>query len=258
MKGSTGLRFAAWIIALALVALPVVGVLDGWFASSRWPVRQLEVHATFQHVSAAEVRAAVTPSLGAGFFAVNLGQVRDALAALPWVAHVEVSKHWPGRLDITITEINPVARWGNDALLGRNGHVFRIPDASTVNGLPQFNAPDDRAADVMAFYRTAEVDFAPYGLRVTTVNLSARGSWSLALSNGGRVTVGDQDSDQRLARFVAALPVLMRGRSDGFVYADLRYSNGFAVRWPMPAPGTAAPTNPPANGVTTHVVDGNA
>ncbi len=155
MKGAIGLRFAAWIIAITLVALPVVGVLQGWFASDRWPVRQLQVHATFRHVSAAELRAAVAPSLGAGFFAIDLDKVRDAVAALPWVARVEVSKHWPDALDITVTEIDPVARWGSDALLARDGRIFKVPDPGMVNGLPQFNAPDDRVADVMAFYRTA-------------------------------------------------------------------------------------------------------
>lgn len=255
MKGGIGLRFAAWIIAITLVALPVVGVLQGWFASGRWPVRQLQVHATFRHVSAAELRAAVAPSLGAGFFAIDLDKVRDAVAALPWVARVEVSKHWPDALDITVTEIDPVARWGGDALLARDGRIFKVPDPGVVNGVPKFNAPDDRAADVMAFYRTAQIDFAPYSLRVAEVDLSARGSWNLVLSNQGRVTVGDKQPDLRLARFVAALPILMRGRSDGFVYADLRYSNGFAVRWPD-APAAPVP-NQPANGVTSHVVDGN-
>ena len=255
MKGAVALRFAAWIIALTLVALPVVGVLQGWFASERWPVHELQVHATFSHVSAAQVRTAVAPSLGAGFFAVNLEKVRDAVAALPWVSRVEVSKHWPDALDITITEIDPIAHWGSDSLLGRDGRIFKVPNASVVNGLPQFSAPDDRVADVLAFYRTAQIDFAPYSLRVTGVDLSARGSWSLTLSNDGHVTVGDAQPDQRLARFVAALPILMRGRSDGFIYADLRYSNGFAVRWPE-VPAASAPTKS-TNGVTSHVVDGN-
>ncbi|HEX7370453.1 MAG TPA: cell division protein FtsQ/DivIB [Rhodanobacteraceae bacterium] len=256
MKGATSLRFAAWIIAITLVALPVVGVLQGWFASDRWPVRQLQVHATFRHVSAAQVRAAVAPSLGAGFFAIDLDKVRDAIAALPWVGRVQVSKHWPDALDITISEIDPVARWGKAALLGRNGQIFKVPDAGVVNGLPQFNAPDDRAADVMAFYRAALADFAPYNLRVTQVDLTARGSWNLVLSNGGHVTVGDTQPDQRLARFTAALPLLMRGRSDGFVYADLRYSNGFAMRWSeQPAPSKTAPKV--TRVVTSHVVDGH-
>lgn len=251
MKSAAGLRLTAWIIAIALVAVPVVGVLEGWFAANRWPVRQLQVHASFQHVSADQVRAAVAPSLGAGFFAIDLDAVRDAVARLPWVGKVQVSKHWPDALDISITEIQPVAHWGKDALLGRNGRVFKVPDPGVVNGLPYFNAPDGREADITAFYHTAEVDFAPYDLRVAEVDLSARGSWALVLSNGGRVTVGDERPDQRLARFVRALPILMRGRSDGFVYADLRYSNGFAVHWPPPAPAATQP----ANGTIPHAPD---
>ena len=251
MKGAVSLRFAAWLIAIALVALPVIGVLQGWFASDRWPVRELQVHATFRHVGAAQIRAAVAPTLGSGFFAIRLDKVRDAVAALPWVGQVEVSKHWPDALDITVTEIQPVAHWGGAALLDRDGRIFTVPDAGVVNGLPQFNAPDDRAADVMTFYRTALTDFAPYDLRVTGVDLSARGSWTLALSNGGQVVVGDDRPDQRLARFAAALPVLMRGRSGGFVYADLRYSNGFAVRWPEPAPILT----PNSKNGGSHVVD---
>lgn len=255
MKSATGLRLAAWIIAIALVALPVVGVLQGWFAADRWPVRQLQVRATFQHVSAAQIRAAVTPALGAGFFAIDLDHVRDAVAALPWVARVEVGKHWPGALDITVEEIQPIAHWGADSLLDRDGRIFKVPDPGVVNGLPQFNAPDDRVADVMAFYRTAQTDFAPYSVRVAGVDLSARGSWTLMLSNGGYVVVGNDRPDQRLARFAAALPVLMRGRGDGFVYADLRYSNGFAVRWPVLAV-PASPTNSTKGGIS-HVADGN-
>ncbi|MGH8147437.1 MAG: cell division protein FtsQ/DivIB [Rhodanobacteraceae bacterium] len=236
MKGTVSLRLAAWVIALALIALPIIGVLEGWFASGRWPVRQLQVHASFQHVTAPEIRAAVQPSLGAGFFAIDLDKVRDAVAALPWVGQVEVSKHWPDALDITVREIQPVAYWGSGALLGRDGRIFKVPNPGVVNGLPQFNASDDRVADVTTFFHTAQEDFAPYGLRVIGVDLSARGSWTLTLSNGGRVVVGDDHPDKRLARFAAALPVLMRGRNGGFSYADLRYSNGFAVRWPEPAP----------------------
>jgi cell division protein FtsQ len=259
MKGIASLRLAAWSLAIVLVALPVVGVLQGWFASGRWPVRQLQVHATFRHVSSDEVRAAVTPSLGAGFFAINLDKVRDAVAALPWVGQVEVSKHWPDALDITIREIEPVARWGSTALLGRSGRIFTVPDPGVVNGLPQFNAPAGRAADVMAFFHAAQQDFTPYGLHVTSVDLSALGSWSLTLSNGGQVVVGGEQPDQRLARFAAALPILMRGRDGGFTYADLRYSNGFAVRWPdvaAPASTMPVPHATPTNG-GSHAADRN-
>lgn len=252
MKG-TGLRVTAWIIAIAVVAVPVVGVLEGWFAAARWPVRELAVHATFQHVSSAEVQAAVRPALRAGFFAVDLDEVRDRVAALPWVGRVEVSKHWPDALDITITEIHPLAHWGSGAVLDADGRIFKAPGADAMPGLPHFNAPADRSAEVLAFYRTAQADFAPRGLKVAAVDLSARGSWTLVLGDGSRVIVGGDAPDRRLARFVAALPVLMRGRDSGFVYADLRYSNGFAVRWPVP-PAAA----PPDSRSTSHAADGRA
>ena len=38
MKGAAATRIVAWGIAITLVALPVVGVMQGWFAAGRWPV----------------------------------------------------------------------------------------------------------------------------------------------------------------------------------------------------------------------------
>jgi hypothetical protein len=49
MRGTV--RLIAWCLAIALVALPIVGVLRGWFAANRWPVTQLTVQAEFKHVT---------------------------------------------------------------------------------------------------------------------------------------------------------------------------------------------------------------
>ena len=88
MTGIGLAKLFAWAIALTLVALPIVGVLNGWFASERWPVTRLAVRAEFDHVSAEQIRAAAEPKLGQGFFAMQLDQVRDAVARLPWVERV--------------------------------------------------------------------------------------------------------------------------------------------------------------------------
>ena len=83
MRGS--IRLVAWCLAIALVVLPIVGVLCGWFAADRWPVTQLTVQAEFKHVSADQIRATVQPRLGRGFFALNLDNVQKAVAALPGI-----------------------------------------------------------------------------------------------------------------------------------------------------------------------------
>ena len=61
MRGSFLLKLIAWGIALTLVALPIVGLLNGWLASDRWPVTKLDVRAEFNHVSAEQIRASVSP-----------------------------------------------------------------------------------------------------------------------------------------------------------------------------------------------------
>ena len=104
MRGAFLLKLIAWAIAITLVALPIVGVLNGWFASDRWPVTKLDVRAEFNHVSAEQIRAAVAPHLGEGFFAVNLEDVRAAVAKLPWVERAEARKRWPDSIELVVFE----------------------------------------------------------------------------------------------------------------------------------------------------------
>jgi cell division protein FtsQ len=231
VKGSV--RLIAWLLAIALVALPIFGVLRGWFAAGRWPVTQLTVQAEFKHVSAAEVRAAVLPRLGKGFFALDLDAVQKAVAALPWVESVEARKRWPDTLQLRIYERKPFARWNDKQLISQQGQVFDVPDARDMSALPDLHGPDARLAEVVSFYAQTSKAFAGTHLKITGVALSDRGSWSLTTASGAQIVVGDREqAGRRLHRFLAVYPQLMEGHADAFVYADLRYTNGFAVRWP--------------------------
>ena len=231
MNGRRVLKLVAWGIALTLVLLPVVGVLNGWFAAERWPVRQLRVDAEFNHVSAEQIRAAAATHLGTGFFALDLDRVRASIAALPWVEKVEVRKQWPDTLEVRVLEQQPFARWGEDRLIGHNGTLFSAPGAESIQGVPHLAGPDDRLSDVIDFYTRSQKLFSGTGLSVVGVALSERGSWTLVLGSGAEVEIGREQATSRLQRFIAVLPRLTATRSGGFERADLRYANGFAIRW---------------------------
>ena len=238
MKGAV--RLAAWCLAIALVALPIVGLLRGWFAADRWPVTQLTVQAEFKHVSATEIRAAVLPRLGKGFFALNLDAVQKAVAALPWVESVEARKRWPDTLQLRVYERQPFARWNDKQLISRQGLVFDAPGAAALVALPDLHGPDARLAEVVSFYAEASKAFAGTHLQINGVALTERGSWSVSTASGAQIVIGDRDqAGRRLHRFLDVYPQLMAGHADGFVYADLRYTNGFAVRWPDAAGANA-------------------
>ncbi|MET0232283.1 MAG: cell division protein FtsQ/DivIB [Rhodanobacteraceae bacterium] len=238
MRGSFLLKLIAWSIAITLVALPIVGVLNGWFASDRWPVTKLDVRAEFNHVSAEQLRAAVAPHLGEGFFAVNLADVRAAVAKLPWVEHAEARKHWPDAIELVVYEQQPFAHWGRGRLINRHGQVFSVAGIEGLQGLPELSGPDDRLDDVIRFHADCLKEFTGSGLIVTAVALSPRGGWTLTLASGASIAVGREEPRERLKRFLDAWPTLAAGRTEAPAYVDLRYANGFAIRWG----GAAAPS----------------
>jgi cell division protein FtsQ len=235
MSNRVLLKLLAWTIALALVALPVIGILNGWFATDRWPVKYLQVEAEYNHVSAEQIRAAAATHLGTGFFALNLESVRSAVAALPWVEAVEARKQWPDTLVLRIRERQPFARWGEQKLIGRDGTIFSVPGSEDVQGLPQLEGPDDRLTDVVSFYTATQKTLAGSGMVLTGVSLSGRGSWTLSLSGGAQILLGHDSVDHRLQRFLAVYPQIGAAHAGGFQHADLRYTNGFAIAWVGPA-----------------------
>lgn len=233
------LRLLAWLLALALLLAPVVAVLNGWIAAERWPLQRLRVSGELAHVDGRAVREAVLPHLDRGFFAVRLGAVREAVAALPWVDAAEVRKRWPDRLEVAIVEHRPLARWGEGRILTGSGRIVAVPDAAALTALPQFFGPDDRGLDMLGLYRTARAQLATLGLAVGQLRLSPRGSWSLVLSDGSQWLLGRDEPEARLARFVRLLPRLIDAEARPLLRADLRYAHGFALVWAKAEPARA-------------------
>lgn len=224
-------RILAWCLALAIVAAPLVAISRGWLGAERWPMRVLRVSGAFERVDETQVRDAVRPHVGKGFFAVDLPTVRDAVAALPWVAHVEVRKRWPDRLEIEVREHRPLARWGDRRLLSENGQLFPTPKGDH-SRLPLFTAQDERAVDLLSFHSQARPLFLASGQFITQITLTPRASWHLRLDDGLEVEVGRVDALERLNRFARLYPQIRRGEPGRVLrYADLRYTNGFALRW---------------------------
>ena len=245
---SAMLRLLGWILALALVALPVVAVVNGWVGAAQFPLRTLRVQGQLQRVDEAQLRATVLPFAQRGFFAVPLDRIRDAVAVLPWVEHADVRKHWPDVLVVAISEHRPFARWGEQQLLSEHGRLFPVGRLQPPPGLPLLDGPEGRVPEVVALYNQARERLATAG-GVRGVALDKRGSWSIALADGTEVVLGRNDPESRLERFAPLLPRLAAEHpGQKLVRADLRYTNGFSLTWaalPKPAaPAPAAPARP--------------
>lgn len=224
-------RILAWSLAVALVALPVVAVVQGWIGAERWPLRTLRITDGLQQVDAGAVREAVLPYAREGFFAVRLDDAREAVARLPWVEQAEVGKRWPDVLEVRVQEHRPFARWGDERLLSQQGRVFPAQGVEVPQGLPLLHGPEARVDEVMELYGAAREMFAPAGYGVRALLLDSRGSWAMVLSNGTEVVIGSHQARIRMARFARLLPQLLAQRPQPLSRADLRYTNGFALTW---------------------------
>ena len=236
------LRLLAWMLALALVVLPVVAVGNGWIGGAQWPLRTLRVQGEMQRVDEAQLRAIVLPLAGRGFFAVRLDHIQAAVVALPWVERAEVRKHWPDVLEVRISEHRPFARWGADRLLSEQGRLVVARTLALPLELPRLVGPDARVAEVVALYNQARDQLANAG-GVRGVSLDRRGSWSITLNNGTEVVLGRNDPLPRLERFAPLLPRLAAQHpGQRLARADLRYTNGFSLVWAdLPKPDLPTP-----------------
>ncbi len=88
--------------------------------------------------------------------------------------------------------------------------------------------PDMKVRDVVALYKASSALFASTGLDVSWLQMDARGSWSLGLSNGLQIFVGRDDARARLERFARVLPQLLDPQRP-VVPLIVRYTNGFTV-----------------------------
>ena len=237
------LRIAGIVLAIALIVLPVVAVVNGWMGTERFPLTKLRLASDARHVDDAELQKVLAPFAKQGFFAVRLDDAQAALAKLPWVEEAEVSKKWPDVLEVKIREHRPLALWDETLLLSERGRLYprSTMGEALPKGLPQLGGDARRVAEVLSFYNQSRELFARLGLGVRELRQDARGSWMLRLSDGAQVIVGRHDAESRVRRFAELLPKLIAPEGRALQRADLRYANGFALKWSEAASPTPMP-----------------
>lgn len=194
-----------------------------------FPVRELRITAEPAHVQRAQIEAVVRRELRGNFFTLDLAHARRSFESIPWVRRADVRRQWPDRLDVTLEEHVPLARWGTLGLVNTQGEVFH---AQYEGKLPVFNGPNGAAKEMAIQYAYFRRALDAIGREPVQVNVSARRAWSVRLDGGTTLELGRTDIEGRLARFVQnhAQAALLLGRR--MEYVDLRYANGFAVRVP--------------------------
>jgi cell division protein FtsQ len=197
-----------WVVGGLLVVLAGVAVWLFYF-SSVLSVAGVEVDGVTTITPDSVTRTAQVPT-GQPLARVDLDRLADRVRTIPSVADVLVSRAWPDRIRIQVTERVPVVVVTDGSrfeLVDATGKSYRsVPARPT--GLPQAVVTGVRR-DVTVRSLVTVSAALPTGLRAQVISISAASpdSITLNLRAGVRVVWGSADDS---ARKTEVLTVLMR------------------------------------------------
>lgn len=233
-KQPVSLHWLKPVLAVGSVAASAIGLalLVQWMQDPRaWPLNKVQVEGQFQHLQQTGLEDEIAPLLEQGFFVVDVAEIQQQLGSLPWVNDVSVRRVWPDRITVSIVEQKAVARWGNNGFLNQQAEVFIPSSPVDIAGLSQLAGPQGYEQRVLDMYRKLQILLQPLRLAVDDLQLDARRAWHVTLSNGLVLEIGRGQPVERMSRFVRVYPSILAAGSGRVIAVDLRYSNGFAVRW---------------------------
>ncbi len=227
----------ALVLVFLLGALLVSG---NWFLRQPWwAIRSVRVEGNLQHVSATALRGEALSRLQGNWFTVNLATAQNVFDQVPWVRRAMVQRVWPLSLLVTLESQKPLAFWSDGTttagLVNTDGDLFEVNLGEVQDmHLPRFEGPAGSEQRVSRMYAALVQDFVPMRWKILALNLGTEGNWRVQIDGGPSLDLGsDADAQafrQRLQRFLALARGVQTHYGRTIESADLRYSNGFAVR----------------------------
>ncbi|MCX7553886.1 cell division protein FtsQ/DivIB [Marinicella sp. S1101] len=214
-----------------LVLLLVVAMMSGLIQSDRWRITQLEVAAEYNRITPEQLRLMVAKTPERSFFRLDAEQVKSNIESMPWVRYAHVVKQWPETLRITIKEHQAIAIWNGNDLLNQSGEVFQVDAVDHLNALPRLYGLNKDSAETLDNFTRFNQLLKPVGHEIRQARVNERGDWQLILRNGLEVLLGSEKHEARILLLAETWDQLLQTANRLPERVDLRYSNGYVVRW---------------------------
>lgn len=221
-------------ILLVLVALIALGWM-GWRHLQRpntLPFRHVRLEQPTEHLTSAMIRQLVWSHLDGGFFSLKVEPLKEAFSHEPWIESVSIRREWPDTLLLTIVERQGVARWGKQGVVSASGDIFYPRIDSTSSKLPTLNVPKSSIKTVLNDFDQFKERLDAINLKIVSLTLNSdTHEYELYLSGGIQMSLGRENVLPKLSDFIRLYPKVVKERSNQIEHVDLRYANGFAIKW---------------------------
>lgn len=217
-----------------ITSLILTVMFIGWQKFSVVEVLAIEVvkiEGEFNYLSRDNLQKQALPHVQGGFFSVDLKAIRQALIGLPWVEDVSIRRQWPNELSVRVMEKQPVAYWGDDALLSLRSDLFKPENINNDLNLPRIYGPNGQHVLMLQELSRMQAWLAGTSLVINKIMQDARRSWTLYMDTGLELRLGREKQHERMHRFVDVFKKRLLINKQKIRHIDMRYTNGFAVAW---------------------------
>ncbi|MCK5918238.1 MAG: cell division protein FtsQ/DivIB [Cocleimonas sp.] len=218
----------ALIITPALVAI----TLHNWIKNpENLQIKSVEVLGDLKHLDKLALQPIIEPFVKTNLYLLDKTTLEEEIEFNPWVYSASLTSMWPNKLIVKIHEQNPIAFWGKEGMVNEFGEVIDVDLPLLKNKLPLLYSPFDKGREMVESYVKIREWMQDFPVDIVEFREDTRGSWILKLANGMKVKVGREEHERRLRRFIVGYSNQLAGQVEKIDTVDLRYTNGFAVKW---------------------------
>ena len=222
------------IAVLLLVVAPVITVIAAyqWMQNPQnLTITSVEVKGDLNILDKEQLQPVIEPFTKTNLYLLDEKALETAIENNPWVHSASMTKIWPDRLVVKIFEQQPVAFWGNKEMLAENGEIIKASLEKKQGVLPLLYSPNDKGRNMATGFLKIRKWMENFPLKMVEFKEDTRGSWQIKLDNGITLKIGREHQEKRLRRFMVGYDQSLKNVITNVKTVDLRYTNGFAVKW---------------------------
>ncbi len=194
-------------------------------------ITSVEVAGDLKILDKKQLQPVIEPYTKTNLYLLDEKALEAAIENNPWVHSASMTKMWPDKLVIKIFEQNPVAFWGDKEMLAENGEIIKASLPKEKGNLPLLYSPNDKGRNMATGFLQIRKWMKDFPLKMVEFKEDTRGSWQIKLQNGMNVKIGREHQEKRLRRFMVGFDHSLKSVINDVKTVDLRYTNGFAVKW---------------------------
>lgn len=236
------------VVLLMGIAAAIYAIYQRLSQQNFFPLKRVIIQEPLRYGDMREVSEIIRNHHQRDLLHMDVTLLADEMQRLDWIAKASVYKRWPDAVEVKLEERVPVVRWGGRAFLDASGTAFSIPDNDKLRDLATIYGPDGYEKQVLQYWHDIAPWLAARQLKLQQLTLDQRLVWHAELANGLDVILGRDQLNERLKKLVVVNDKVIEPYHRYIEAIDLRYHDGFSVRWKAGVKPVTAEKNPARDG----------